>query len=450
MNSKPRTKKGYVLPPGIYEPRNPIAKLRFLVDPYTNIDNASKLGDIAVMSTSPLFSYAVFHPELVRAVLEDRTNVRGPGAHSIIQLIGVTLLTADGDKWPEMRPVVEPMFHEKLIIELATTMAQVADRMQAGLADGVTIDMKVAMEATVLRLITRSFLGDDIEDDGIFIDAVNAASQNLRNRATIPPLLSALMYALPLPATRRMKRHLRHFNQVMEDHIARISQDAGKTGMLSTLLGGRNPDTGYRLTAQELRSEVFSSMLTGHHILAVALMWIWHSMATWEKAANTVYAEIDRVLGDRVPSLDDLPKLTATRQFVLESLRLSPSFYMNVRATTRQIELGGYDIPKGAFIFNGFMWIQRDPRWWDDPEEFKLERWVPGFRESLPPYTYLAFMRDAPMGCPAEHFDMMAMTMFVATIGRRWRFRLQEEPTMHCNFNRSVAGTMQMTPERRA
>jgi cytochrome P450 len=73
-----------------------------------------------------------------------------------------------------------------------------------------------------------------------------------------------------------------------------------------------------------------------------------------------------------------------------------------------------------------FQWAtQRDARFFDQPLEFKPERWTPEFETRLPKYAYFPF-GAGPRVCIGASFAMMEMILVLATIGRR--FHLQLDP----------------------
>jgi len=454
-NTRPRARKGYVLPAGPPEPRTAIGVLRLLSDVYAMLDDTRKYGDFAICHSKLAFNYVIFHPELARRVLEDYRDVtdRETTSHALFQIAGFSLLTSDGERWEKLRRMLGPVWHAQVVDRLAPGVTRTAEDIHARFEEGVSFDVKATMEDAVLRMVTRAMLGSDTENDSVFHEAVLAGSKHISGRIRIPPQLSDLMYKLPLPSTLHVKRRMSEFHRLAEDFITEYrASPRTDGGLLSGFIEATDPETGYRMSNEDIRLEIFVNLLTAHHILSTGMMWLWHSMATYSKAAERVFAEIDEVIGDRVPTLDDLPDLVVTKQFILESLRLSPPFPYTARTTHTRCTFAGYEMPPRAGFLIGLMFIQRDPRWWDEPEEFKPERWVPGFRESLPPYVYSPFLSDAPTGCVAEHYAMMAMTLFLATIGRRWRLSLPEgyEPEMFYSFNRTIKGAMPMTPELRA
>ncbi len=455
--TKPRVKKGYTLPPGLVDLKNPIAHIRRVASPFDVFTMAQEHGDFVICLTKPALTYAVYHPDIIQDILENQRHavVRAANktGHTIIQTLGYSLLTLDGEPEQQMRRVVEPAFHQDVIAGLATAMTGVADSIQSQWTDGATVDMKAAMEDMVLRIVARSLLGNDIEDDTLFHQTIYTVSRHVTTRSLMPPGLSSLMYKLPLPWSRKVKREVARFDRITYDLIRRRREAGARTeapALVDMLMQAADPDTGEQLDDTAIRSEIGVSLLTGHHILATSLMWLWNSFAAYPEAAAAVYDEVDNVVGDRLPTLDDVPNLTATNRFILESLRLSPSFYMTFRMTNQETTIGGYAVPPNSFVVIPMMWVQRDPRWWDEPEEFRPERWQPGFRESLHPYAYIPFHTPAPSGCLAEHYAMTAMTLSVAAIARRWRVRLQgAPPKMWYSFNRSIKGSFPLTLERR-
>ncbi|KAG6636977.1 hypothetical protein CIPAW_11G148400 [Carya illinoinensis] len=72
-----------------------------------------------------------------------------------------------------------------------------------------------------------------------------------------------------------------------------------------------------------------------------------------------------------------LPKLHYLEAIIKETFRLHPSSpFLIVRTPSESSIIGGYHIPKGSSIFLHAWSIQRDPKYWDNPLEFKPERFL--------------------------------------------------------------------------
>jgi len=108
---------------------------------------------------------------------------------------------------------------------------------------------------------------------------------------------------------------------------------------------------------------------------------------------------------------------------VKESMRLYPPAYGLGREAIRDCEVGGFHVPPGTQVFM-FQWAtHRDPRFFDEPLRFNPERWTTEFESQLPKYAYYPF-GAGPRVCVGASFAMMEMILVLATIGRRFRLKL--------------------------
>jgi cytochrome P450 len=67
--------------------------------------------------------------------------------------------------------------------------------------------------------------------------------------------------------------------------------------------------------------------------------------------------------------------------------------------------------------------VHRDPRWFDDPETFRPERWSEENRASIHRYAYFPF-GGGPRICIGNNFALMEASLLLATIAGRFRLPL--------------------------
>ncbi|KAL4558112.1 hypothetical protein LXL04_036308 [Taraxacum kok-saghyz] len=85
--------------------------------------------------------------------------------------------------------------------------------------------------------------------------------------------------------------------------------------------------------------------------------------------------EIDRVVGkNRLLRESDIPNLPYLQSVVKESLRLHPAAPLIQRLSTDDCTVGGYHIPANTPIFFNVWSVGRDPSHWENPLEFRPER----------------------------------------------------------------------------
>ena len=163
--------------------------------------------------------------------------------------------------------------------------------------------------------------------------------------------------------------------------------------------------------------------LAGHETTANALTWTWYLVSEAPAVAAKLHEEIDRVLGGRLPTMADIPSLPYVERVVTEAMRLYPPAWIVGRRAINPYPLGPYVAAARSILIMSPYIMQRDARYFDDPERFDPDRWTPAFRAALPRFAYFPF-GGGPRQCIGESFAWMELILVVATIAQRWDLRL--------------------------
>lgn len=145
-------------------------------------------------------------------------------------------------------------------------------------------------------------------------------------------------------------------------------------------------------------------------------------MAAHPEAQRRAADEVDAVLGDRAPTAADLTRLPWLSLCIKETLRLyPPAPALFSRQLTGDMTIAGLRLPRGAMLRLTPGVIQRDPRWFDDPEAFRPERFDPaaGHRE-IPRGAWMPF-GAGPRVCLGSHFALAEITLIAAMVLQRHR-----------------------------
>jgi cytochrome P450 len=193
---------------------------------------------------------------------------------------------------------------------------------------------------------------------------------------------------------------------------------------LSTLLAAQDHEGGTGgLSDRQVRDEAMTLLLAGHETTANALTWTWYLLSQSPDVEVRVHEEIDRVLDGRLPTAADMSRLPLVERVVTEAMRLYPPAWIVGRRAIGEYSIGDYSVPPRAMIFMSPYVMQRDARFFPDPERFNPDRWTPAFRASLPKFAYFPFGGGARQ-CIGEHFAWMELVLLVATVAQKWQLRL--------------------------
>jgi len=235
----------------------------------------------------------------------------------------------------------------------------------------------------------------------------------------LPPVLRHV----PVPAMMRVKRAVRELDEIV-DRIIRQRRASGEdTGdLLSMLMAARDED-GSGMTDRQLRDEILTFLLAGHETTAVSLSWTWYLLSQHPDVEQKLHQELRQVLDGRTPQLEDLSRLPYTDKVVKESMRLYPPAWSLARTVAKEIEIAGYRLPVGANVVMSPWILHRDPRFFEQPEQFNPGRWTPDAAQHLPKFAYFPF-GGGPRLCIGASFAIMEANLLLATIAQRFQLRL--------------------------
>lgn len=388
-------------------------------------ESVRRYGDIVCLNAGKPFDlYLVNSPQLIEQVVvkQHRRFHKTPAFGILGRLLGNGLLTSEGDAWRRERKLAAPAFHAKRIDAYAAVMVDYGERLLAQWQDGATFDVHEAMMALTLEVAAKTLFDADLRSQAESLsDALTEALSYFDYHTSRFVRLPAHW---PTPRNRRYDRAVRTLDGVVNAIIAERRQAAADDvgDLLSILLRARDEDGG-GMTDQQLHDEVMTILLAGHETTANLMTWTWYLLAQHPQQAERLDRELGDVLGDRRPTVADLRALRYTEAVVLESLRLFPPAWIISRRAIEACELGGYPIPNGAAVIMSQWVMHRDPRYFEQPEQFQPDRWLDGLEDRLPPFAYFPFS-GGPRICIGKHFAMMEAVLLLATIRRRAKLTL--------------------------
>jgi cytochrome P450 len=132
--------------------------------------------------------------------------------------------------------------------------------------------------------------------------------------------------------------------------------------------------------------------------------------------------EVERVVGNRPVTTDDLPAMPFSLAVIEEAMRLHPPAYITGREAARDVELGGHELPERAIVTIYIRAIHRRPEYFPNPLAFLPERMLPDAKKLRPRHHYLPF-GAGPRVCIGSHFALLEAQLVMATMIQRAKLR---------------------------
>jgi len=419
----------YAQIPGPEPVRNPISMVLMVNHLRSNLlDNLRETfdtyGDVVRFRVADQQMVLFRHPDHIREVLvtqsryfikdEDYTD---PNT-GLARWLGNGLLISEGDFWKKQRKLVAPAFHTQRIAAYADTMVRsTLDRLAHWPAEG-KLDIASEMMHITLQIVARTLFNTDLEDD------VKRIAQAMQTVNDFSGGLHVLPPWVPTPGELAARRSRAVLDEIVYRLIAEWRRHGVDNGDLLSMLLLTEDENGERMSDEQVRDEAVTLLLAGHETTANALNWTWMLLSQHPQIEAWLHAELDQVLQGRAPTLADLRRLPYTEMVVKESMRLYPPAPGVGRIAVEDVEIGGYQVPKGTNVTAMIYFAHRDPRYWDDPHIFRPERFAPENEDKLYKPAYLPF-GNGPRICIGNSFAMMEAQLVLATIAQRYALAME-------------------------
>ncbi|MBZ5650349.1 MAG: cytochrome P450 [Acidobacteriia bacterium] len=384
---------------------------------------AREFGDIFYYRAAWMDVYFLNHPSLIEAVLVSQSQhfAKDKVIQNSRWFLGEGLLTSEGSGWLRQRRLSQPAFHRERMAAYGRTMAAYAEEMLATWQDADLRDIHPEMIQLTMRIVAKVLFSVEVKADTERVaGALNILMRHTSGgRMILPPVLRHV----PVPAMMRVKRAVHELDEIVNRIIRQRRASGEDTGdLLSMLMAARDED-GSGMTDRQLRDEILTFLLAGHETTAVSLSWTWYLLSQHPDVEQKLHQELRQVLDGRTPQLEDLPRLPYADKVVKESMRLYPPAWSLARTVTKEIDLAGYCLPVGANVVMSPWILHRDPRFFEQPEQFNPERWTAETAQRLPRFAYFPF-GGGPRLCIGASFAIMEAHLLLATIAQRFQLRL--------------------------
>ena len=384
----------------------------------------AQMGDVTQIRIGPQKVAVLTNPDDIKNLLvtNQRNFTKGRGLESTKALLGEGMLTSEGEFHLRQRRLAQPAFHRDRIANYAQVMGDYTERTQREWRNGETRDVHEDMMHLTLAIAGKTLFDADVENDAKDVGEAMELSLKMFNYTVLP--LGFLMEYAPFRWVRALRGARRRMNEIIFGLIdERRANPTDRGDLLSMLMAATDLEgDGTGMSNIQLRDELVTIILAAHETTAVALSWTWYLLSQNPAVEARLHAEVD-ALGGRRPTMDDLGQLPYTRQVFSEAMRLYPPAWTVERRAINDFEAGGYTIKGGTIVLASQYLMHRDPRYWENPDQFDPDRWTTEAVAKRHKFTYFPFGAGTRV-CIGEQFAWMEGILILAGLSQRWKMRL--------------------------
>ena len=404
-------------------------------------------GEMFVLAIGPKKFVVVSDNAVAKEMLLTQAKSFSKGLLSEILdfVMGQGLIPANGEVWKIRRKVIVPSLHKKYVTSMVDMFGDCGLKGMSQLARAEKANESVEMEnfysRFALDIIGKAVFNydfDSLSTDDPVIKAVYTVLREAEYRSvTFIPYWKVPPLRWLVPRQRQCQEALQVVNDTLDDLINRCKAvvEEEDEEFVEEYMNTDDPSilhfliaSGDDVTSKQLRDDLMTLLIAGHETTAAVLTWTTFLLAKHPEVKAKVFEEVDRVVGDRNPTVADMRALVYTTRVINESMRLYPQPPVLIRRALEPVTLGGYNIDAGTDFFISVWNLHRNPRIWDEPDAFKPERFpidAPMPNEYTEEYAYLPF-GGGQRKCVGDQFAIFESIVSLAMLMRRFDFELDE------------------------
>ncbi|XP_031420559.1 cytochrome P450 2K1-like [Clupea harengus] len=412
-----------------------------LKKPYDSLCELSKkYGSVFTIYFGPkkvvvLTGYTTVKQALVNHAEEFGDRDITPLFHDLNKGLGI--LFSNGENWKEMRRFALTNMRnfgmgkkrsEEKIIEETRSLIEVFEKFE-----GSPFDTTQPVNYAVSNIICAIVYGSRFEyDDPKFMSMVNRANENIRLAGSasvqlytmfpwLKPWLKDVARVMKNVGEnlKEMRGCIKNLQETLNPQDSRGFVDSFLTYQQNAEKSGQKDSVFHEENLLFCVANLFGA---GTDTTGTTLRWGLLLMAKYPDIQDRVQEEIDRVIGDRQPVVEDRKSLPYTDAVIHEIQRVANIVPLNLPHTTScDVNFQGFFIQKGTAVIPLLTSVLRDESEWEQPYMFHPEHFLDDQGQFVKRDAFLAFSAGRRV-CLGESLARMELFLFFATLLQRFHF----------------------------
>ncbi|MFN3624211.1 MAG: cytochrome P450 [Hyphomicrobium sp.] len=374
----------------------------FKISPFVSTDDpmsvlmrlAGKHGGCIPISLRSERIFILSEVEHFRHVLVDNVDNYQKYFDGLKPIFGKAMITVDGALWQKIRQPQQSYFHPAVYADyipyLMVALRRKIDEWRGLSRRGVAFEMLEQTWGLAADMICRALFDREVPFNPQAVFGAVKAYTDTSNHRSIR-LKKANGGLTDVSEAEPPAQAIGAWLTLPEAVISAAPWQGREKTLLKMMLDAeRDPDKP-DWDHQQVVDEIKQYLWAGTETTALTLGWTFYLLSRHPEAAARIRREGWEVYGDREPTAADIEKLTYTRSVMLEALRLYPPAWALIRTAVGDDEIDGHKIRAGDRIVLCPYVVHHDPKYWDDPEAFRPERFDASNAKKRVKYSYLPF-----------------------------------------------------------
>jgi cytochrome P450 len=400
------------LTPLLKDPENPMRLLMQMAERYGPVIPVNMANQRIVLITDP---------EHFKHILVTKVDSYIKYFDGLKPIFGKSMITHDGALWQKVRMPQQPAFHPDAFVDYIPYFIEaIKSKMDqwAKLAkSGESFEMVEQTWTLAADMICKALFDRDMPFNPHFVFKCVKTYTDVGNHKDI-----------------RLKRQADALFEVGEDETAKAveawwsvppaifaadpREEREKTLLKMIEAAVADPSIP-EFDQQQAVDEIKQYLWAGTETTALTLAWALYLTSKNPEAAERIRREGETVCGDREPTAADYSALIYTRSVIQETMRLYPPVWSLIRVATENDVIAGKEIRPGDRVVLFGYGAHHNPKFWDDPEAFKPERWMDKTKKQVK-LSYIPF-GAGKRSCIGGAMSQVENTLALSILLRRFR-----------------------------
>jgi cytochrome P450 len=362
-------------------------------------------------------------------------------------IFGKSMITHDGALWQKIRMPQQPAFHPDMFAEyIPYFLAAIRSKMDnwAELArTGESVEMVEQTWTLAADMICKALFDRDMPFNPHFVFKCVKTYTDVLNHKSIrmKKVAGADFEVTEESAAKAMAT----WAGVPPSIFAANPREERERTLLKMIADVTADPSVPEFDEQQAVDELKQYLWAGTETTALTLAWALYEASRSPGIVERIRREGEQVYGTREPTAADYSALAYTRAVIQETMRFYPPIWGLIRVAAKDDEIGGKQIKAGDRVVLFAYGAHHDPRFWEEPESFRPERFMGEAAKKRRPYTYIPF-GGGKRSCIGGAMSQVENTLALSMLLRRFRPEYVGNDLAPASEHPGINATVTLTP----